>query len=542
MQFFEKKSASTFIVEYTAMLNTKKEFLKTKSLITWLALSLLPLFGNSAFSQALSSLEVSEAITVYRTAKEKRIVEDFVELLSFPNVATNLEDMDRNAVHIRGLLEARGFATRRLQSGGAPYVYAELLNPEATETVLIYAHFDGQPVQVENWAYPPFSPTLLDAPLQNGGQPIDVDQVDGSFDPEWRLYARSAGDDKMPIVALIHVIDAMRENNIALSVNLKLLLDGEEEQGSPTLGQVLDDNVGLLDADLLLFSDGPMHQSRLAQLVFGVRGGRTLDITTYGAVRPLHSGHYGNWAPNPIMQLAYLLTSMRDETGRILIDGYYDNLAGLTELERSAIAAMPNITETLKDELSIHTPEGDGMRLEELVTLPALNARGISAGGVGNLGRNIILSTATVSLNLRLVPNQQPERIRDLIEAHVEGEGFYIVHEDPTEEMLRNNAKVAKLDWRGRGSSGLRTSMNGEMAQRLIALMREITPNLILTPSMGGGLPLNAFDDRMDTPIIVLPLANHDNNQHGENENLRLQNLWDAMTVYGVVLANFGLR
>ena len=187
-------------------------------------------------------------------------------------------------------------------------------------------------------------------------------------------------------------------------------------------------------ADLLLFCDGPMHQSRRAQLVFGVRGGRTLDITTYGATRPLHSGHYGNWAPNPIMQMAYLLTSMRDETGRILIEGYYDNVATLSESERTAIAAMPDITEVLKDELSINTPEGAGTRLEELVTLPALNARGIVAGGVGDLGRNIILSTATVSLNLRLVPNQQPQRIREIIEAHVNKEGFYIVYEEPGAE------------------------------------------------------------------------------------------------------------
>ena len=203
---------------------------------------------------------------------------------------------------------------------------------------------------------------------------------------------------------------------------------------------------------------------------------------------------------------------------------------------------MPDMTAALKDELSIHTPEGNGTRLEELVTLPAFNARGIIAGGVGNLGRNIIVPTATVSLDLRLVPNQDPERIRNLVEAHVRNEGFTVVFEDPTEAELRNNEKVARLDWRGGGSSGLRTSMDGEMPRRLIGLMQEITPDLILTPSMGGGLPLNDFDNRMDTPIIVLPLANHDNNQHGENENLRLQNLWDAMTVYGVVLANFGLQ
>ncbi len=501
-------------------------------------LLLVPAWTNA---QTPDSLTLADLIHDYRATREKQIVEDFVELLSYPNDSANLADMDANVVHIRGLLEARGLATQRLQSGGAPYIYGELLNPDATETLLLYAHFDGQPVQLENWDSLPFEPVLRDAPLPDGGQPIDISAVNGSFNPEWRLYARSAGDDKMPVIALIHVLDALRENNIELSVNLKVLLDGEEERGSPTLGRVIDDNPGLFDADLLLFCDGPMHQSRQAQLVFGVRGGRTLDMTTYGANRPLHSGHYGNWAPNPIMQMAYLLTSMRDEAGRILIDGYYDNVVTLTETERTAINTMPDIEGILQDELAVHTPEGGGMRIEELVTLPAFNARGITGGGVGTQGRNIILTESTVSLNLRLVPNQNPERIRRIIETHIEGEGFHIVYEDPTDEILRAHPKVVKLDWRGGGSPGLRTSMDGPMAQRLIQLMREMTPDLILTPTMGGGLPLNAFDNRMDKPIIILPLANHDNNQHGENENLRLQNLWDAMAVYGVVLARFGL-
>ena len=144
---------------------------------------------------------------------------------------------------------------------------------------------------------------------------------------------------------------------------------------------MIDDNPGLFDADLLLFCDGPMHQSRQAQLVFGVRGGLTLDITTYGANRPLHSGHYGNWAPNPIMSMAYLLTSMRDETGRILIEGYYDNVAAPTESERAAIDAMPDIEARLKDELAVHTPEGGGTRIEAVcpLSMPEVSRAAVSA-------------------------------------------------------------------------------------------------------------------------------------------------------------------
>ena len=481
---------------------------------------------------------VLAAIDDYRQSKEDVIISDFVEFLSLPNVAVDLDDMHRNAEHITGLLESRGFETRVLSAGGAPYVYAELASPGAAETILIYAHFDGQPVQEENWAYPPFTPTLLDGPLQQGGQPVAG--VAGQFGPEWRLYARSAGDDKMPIVALVHTLDALAANGIELSVNLKLLLDGEEERGSPTVGRVIDENRELFDADLFLFCDGPMHQSRRTQLVFGVRGSTTVDITTYGAVRPLHSGHYGNWAPNPIMQLSYLLTSMRGESGRILVKGYYDDVPPPTELELDAIAGMPDVTGILKDELAVHTPEGDGKRLEELIMLPAINARGIVAGGVGVKGRNIILSTATTSLNLRLVPNQTPESVRKLLEAHIETQGFHIVYEDPAPEVLREHPKVAKLDWRGAGYPALRTRLDDPMSLRLTKLMRTIAPDLIVTPTMGGSLPLHEFGSRLSAPIIILPLANHDNNQHAENENIRLQNIWEAMQVYGAVLATFG--
>ncbi len=482
------------------------------------------------------------AVDAYRVEREADILRDFVALLSLPNVATNRHDMERNADHIIEYLEPRGFKTRRLNAGGAPYIYAELLSPGATETLLIYAHFDGQPVQEENWAYPPFSPTLLDGPVQAGAQRVDIDAVNGRFGPEWRLYARSAGDDKMPIVALAHTLDALADNGIELSVNLKLLLDGEEEQGSPTIAAIIEENAALFEADLLLFCDGPMHQSRQTQLVFGVRGSTTVDITTYGPARPLHSGHYGNWAPNPVMQLSHLLASMRNASGRILVDGYYDDVAPLTELERDAIAAMPDVTEILKDELSVHTPEGDGKRLEELIALPAINARGIVAGGVGKKGRNIVLSTATTSLDLRLVPNQTPARALGLIEAHLIDQGFHVVDEDPTPDVLRAHEKVAKIDWHDSGYPALRTALDDPMALRLTGLMRQIAPDLIVTPTMGGSLPLHEFGSRLAAPIVILPLANHDNNQHAENENIRLQNIWDAMQVYGALLASFGDR
>ena len=518
-----------------------RPYLRLRKAIAALTAVLSMLVLSSAAGAAVDLVAVQAAIDDWRVDREAVILQDFVELLSIPNVADSLPDMEKNADHIVGLLEARGFTTKRLRAGGAPYVYAELPAPGATETILIYAHFDGQPVQAENWAYPPYSPTLLDGPVDAGGEPVDIAAVDGRFDPEWRLYARSAGDDKMPVIALVHALDALAANGIELSVNLKVLLDGEEEQGSPTVARIIDTHRELLDADLLLFCDGPMHPSRRTQLVFGVRGDVTVDITTYGAARPLHSGHYGNWAPNPIMQLAHLLASLRDPSGRILVDGYYDDVVPLGERERAAIANMPDTAEALKNELAVHTPEGGGERLEVLITRPALNVRGIRAGGVGEQGRNVIVTSATASLDLRLVPEQTPAGVRELLEAHIAGEGYHLVHEEPPAETLRAHARVAKLEWSS-GYPALRTPLDDPLAMRLTALMRRIAPDLIVTPSLGGSLPLHEFGSRLPAPIVILPLANHDNNQHAENENLRLQNLWDAMRIYGVVLAFFGHR
>jgi acetylornithine deacetylase/succinyl-diaminopimelate desuccinylase-like protein len=506
--------------------------------ITWLALCLSP----TLHAQTSADINaVTRAVDTYRRASEQAIVEDFIELLSLPNVADDLTDMRRNAEHISAELEARGFATRQLTAGGAPYIYGELSSPGSSETVMIYAHYDGQPVNPGDWTHPPFSPTLLDARLETGGRAIELGEANGALDPEWRLYARSAGDDKLPIVALLHALDALAENAIPLSVNLKVLLDGEEEQGSPTVGAVLDEHASLLRADLMLFCDGPMHQSRRAQLIFGVRGDITVDVTAYGATRPLHSGHYGNWAPNPIMQLAHLLTSLRDVSGRILIDGYYDDVAPLSTSERAAIAAMPDITQALRDELAVHTPEGEGLRLEELIALPAINARGFSAGDVGAEGSNIIRPTATVSLDLRLVPEQTPASVRERLESHIADQGFHIVHEEPSAAILRAHPKVARLEWDS-GYAAWRTRLDTPAAQRLIGLMRDVSPEIILTPTMGGSLPLHEFGSRLSAPIVILPLANHDNNQHAENENVRLQNLWDAIAVFGAVLASYGRR
>ena len=223
---------------------------------------------------------------------------------------------------------------RLLQVAGSPLaVLAERTTPGASTTLMIYVHYDGQPVNAADWASDPWTPVLRDAPVEQGGKIIPLT---APFNPESRLFARSAGDDKAPITALLAALDA---NGIPLAVNLKLFFEGEEEAGPPHLAERLAQYRDLLHADLWLFCDGPVHQSRRLQLSYGVRGSYGLNLTVYGPNRPLHSGHYGNWAHNPIMRLAELLTTMRDPAGNILIANYYDQVVPPSLAELEAIAA-----------------------------------------------------------------------------------------------------------------------------------------------------------------------------------------------------------
>ncbi len=494
--------------------------------------------GSAAFAS-----DASKSIEDYISDNAHRIVGDFRDLLSLPNVAANRTDMNKNARWITDYIASRGFTSETVSAGGAPYIIAEKKVPGATKTVLIYAHFDGQPVAAENWASPPFEPTLRDDTIENGGNIVPWPKAGEGFDPEWRIFARSAGDDKAPIIALMAAIDALETSEITPSVNIKLILDGEEEAGSPTLGKILEEHAGKLQSDLLLFCDGPMHQSRQRQLVFGVRGAMTVHLTTYGPKRPLHSGHYGNWAPNPNDRLIHLLAKMKDEEGRIIVPGYLDDVRDITPAEQAAIDALPRMDDALKDELALGDTDGGGKRLEELIMSPAIVVKGFEGGGTGSKSRNIIMPSATASLNLRLVPAQTPEGVIATLNKFFEADGYWLTADTPTDEELKQHEKVLKVEWVDGGYGAFRSDLDSPAARKLITILNSVGQKpTLLTPTMGGSLPIYLFEEALDTPIILLPIANHDNNQHGRNENLRLQNLWDAIEVYAAVLTQFGLE
>ena len=475
----------------------------------------------------------------YREAHGPAILAEFVELLSIPNVASDSAGIHRNAEYIKAEFEKRGVAMELLKiSGAPPIVYGELLVPGVTRTLGIYVHYDGQPADPSNWTQDPWSPTLYTAQIQDGGQPRPLPEAGEAIDPEWRLYARSAGDDKAPIAALLAVLDAFRENEIAVTSNIKFFFEGEEEAGSARLETYLTEfGDRFEDIDLWLFCDGPVHQSRRPQLVFGVRGVTGMEITVYGANRSLHSGHYGNWAPVPGTLLANLLAGMKDESGKILIDGFYDSVEPIGDEEREALSRLPDYDPALRESLGLVETEEGNKPLAERLLQPTLTVRGLSSGNTGALARNVIPSTATASLGIRLVKGNDPEHMKDLVEAHIRKQGYHIVREDPDQEMRLRYPKIVKIT-RGGGYPAARTSMNLPLAQQLFGAVQQAAGDEALrVPALGGSLPLYLFTDMLQKPAVIVPVANHDNNQHAPDENLRIANLWYGIDLYAAILS-----
>ncbi|MGQ0649021.1 MAG: M20/M25/M40 family metallo-hydrolase [Gemmatimonadaceae bacterium] len=480
-------------------------------------------------------------VATWRASREHPIVEELAALLAIPNVARDSVNIRRNAALLVSMLERRGATARILESPGSPpAVYGELGTRGATRTVVFYAHYDGQPVDSARWTTPPWQVVLRDGPLNAGARAIPFPATGARFDPEWRIYARSASDDKSPIVAMLTALDALEALGIAPSVNLKFFFEGEEEAGSQHLGEMLTRHAGLLEADLWLFGDGPVHQSRKPKISFGVRGVMGVQLTVYGPARPLHSGHYGNWAPNPNVMLAHLIASLRDEEGRILIDDFYDDVLPFTPAQRAALAAIPSVDAQLKGELRLGRTEGAGAPLAEQVSRPGLNVSGISGGRTGSAAANVIVPEATAYLDFRLVPNQRPERVRALLEAHFARRGYHVVHAAPDSATRRSHPRIIQVSSEA-GYPATSTPLDLPVARAVIrAAEAALGEPVMVEPPLGGSLPLYQFKEALGAPLIMVPIVNHDNNQHAENENLRIRNLWDGIELYAGLVAYLG--
>jgi acetylornithine deacetylase/succinyl-diaminopimelate desuccinylase-like protein len=492
----------------------------------------------------LSSLLVAQSpvqtqVRNYRRTNEQKILQEFLSLLAIPNLASDNSNIRKNAALIMELMTARGLSPRLLEAktpNTPPAVFAEWKTPDAQRTLILYAHYDGQPTDPKQWTgSQPWQPIFRSAALEAGG--VVVTTPTEKINPEWRIYGRSASDDKAGVMAILTAFAALKANGLAATSNLKFLFEGEEEAGSPHLGEIINLHKDLLQADAWIICDGPVHQSGVKQVVFGARGDTNVDLTVYGAKRPLHSGHYGNWAPNPAFVLAKLLASMKDDEGRVTIAGWYDDVEPLGEVEQRAIRDAPQYDEELKQQLGLARTEGGGKSLMELINVPSLNINGFGSGDIGSLARNVIPTTASAVLDLRLVKgNDHRRQVERLIE-HIRKLGFYVIDHDPTEQERHEHPLLARVKARSGGYNAERTRMDLPLSLVVIeAVQSTSSDKVVLLPTSGGSLPLSVITENLKTVTMSVPIANYDNNQHAENENLRIQNLWDGIETFAALM------
>jgi len=482
------------------------------------------------------------SIRKYGRQNAAAIITEFNSFLSIPNVAADPAGQQRTAAFIMNMMQQRGIEKIQLLQPATktapPAVYGEVMVPGAKQTLIFYAHYDGQPVNPAQWdkQLQPFEPKLFSAAIDKGGTALAF-PADGQYNNDWRIYARSASDDKAGVAAILNAYDAIKKSGLQPNCNIKFFFEGEEEAGSAHLYEILEQYKTLLQSDLWIICDGPVHQSGKKQIVFGVRGDAHVDLTVYASKRPLHSGHYGNWAPNPAMMLAKLLASMKDDKGKVTVKGFYDDVTPLTAAEKKALQDVPSVDEQMKKELGINTLEMQGTSLTEAINLPSLNINGMQSGNVGKLASNQIPTTATAVIDLRLVLGNDWKRQQQKIADHIKAKGYYVTDHEPTDEERTQHAKIIKVLFLNDGYNAQRTSMELPIVKKVIATVKATTSDqVVLQPTMGGSLPLFVFEKYLAAKTITVPVANHDNNQHAENENIRIGNLFDGIETMGALM------
>lgn len=461
----------------------------------------------------------------------------FQELLSIPNDAHFPEDIEKNIEWCEENFEARGFHTQRLETETLPLLLAERKAPNASKTVLVYLQIDGQPVDPTKWFQDsPWTPSLKARAANGDWEAIPWSKLEGKVDPEWRIFARSASDAKGPVAMFLAALDAAADQKITPNYNLKLIMDFEEELGSPQLPAAVKKYQDELSADMLIIFDGPRHISNQPTLTFGARGIATITLTIYGPRAPQHSGHYGNYAPNPAVRLAQLIASMKDEDGRVTIPGFYDGIS-LDKKTKEILAQAPDDEDFIKKSIGIAETDKVGNNYQEAIQYPSLNVRGLSSGWIGSKVRTIIPATATAEIDVRLVLESDPERLLQLIRNHIEKQGYRLMDKEPTEEERAKYSRMAFF--RSRISyQAFRTDFDSEVGLWLDkALSRAFGQTPVKIRNSGGSIPISPFVNTLGIPAVTVPTVNRDNNQHSPNENVRLGNYIEGVKTFLAILS-----
>jgi len=426
------------------------------------------------------------------------------DYLRRPSISAHGEGIAEVAEYIAGVLGGLGLSAEICPTEGWPMVFAASEQIPSRPTVLLYGHYDVQPPDpIDAWVSPPFEPTL-----RNG-----------------RIYARGVGDNKGQHFAQLLAIEALLACQDELPCNVKVLLEGEEEVGSPHLAPFVSENKARLAADLVITSDGPVHESGRACIMFGVRGVAGFELRAHGARSDLHSGNWGGVAPQPTWQLIHLLSTMRDAEGQITIDGFYDDIEPIGPLEREALRRIDVSHATMKKSLGVDQLDAPADRgvAERLCEWPTLTINGFRAGYAGPGMKTVLPCVASVKCDMRLVERQTVDRVLERVEAHVRRHA-------PDVEFIRYG-----------GMDPSRTPMESPYTEPLRAAVHHAqSEEPLLIPALGGSLPDYVFTKILGVPAFTVPYANPDEANHAPNENLEIERFFAGIRTGAAMLWHLG--
>jgi acetylornithine deacetylase/succinyl-diaminopimelate desuccinylase-like protein len=502
--------------------------------------SATPAEGRQALSperiSGLTEVQAANAFRLYR------------ELLTMPNDANHPDDIARLTDWLEARFAERGFTVGRLDMPGSDALLATRDAANADRTVLIYLQADGQPVDPSAWHQEsPWTPTLKarrpSAPSTSvDGHPdqwetLPWERLYDDPDPDWRMFARSASDSKGPIAQFLSAISLLDAAGVEPGFDMKVIIDTEEEMGSPHLPAAVERFRDALSADMLVIFDGPPHNSGEPTLTFGARGIAQITLTTYGPRVPQHSGHWGNWVPNPAVRVAQVIASMKHADGRVAIPGFYDGITIDAET-RAILEAVPDDMDALHERMGIASGDNVAGSPQEAIQYPSLNVRGLRSAWVGDEARTIIPSTAVAEIDVRLVRESDPDRLLGLIRDHVEGLGYHIVSgRDPTDEERRTHPRLIRFD-ASVSYLAFRTDFDSEPGRWLAGAYDHLfgeRPIMIRTG--GGSIPISPFVTTLGVPAVQVGTVNPDNNQHSPNENLRVFDFLRGIRIMTAVLS-----
>ena len=443
--------------------------------------------------------------------------------LKLQNDGNYPEQIDQNKEWCDSVFRKLNFKTQTIKTEGAPLLFAEKIYNKNYKNILFYLQIDGQPVDISAWSQPdPFEPRIKE--FKNGiWNTIEIASIQNIYDDDWRIFARSASDSKGPAMSLISALQILQEQNINPQYNIKVIMDFQEELGSPDLPKAVLENKDLLSAEMLFIMDGTRHLSNLPTLTYGARGIATATIKVFGPKYALHSGQYGNYAPNPVFEAARLISSLKDDRGIVQIPGFYDGVV-LTERDKQLLAMIPENNDSLNTRLGIFSSEHVASTYQEALQFPSLNIRGLKAAYTGKEVRTLIPEDVVIEIDMRLVLETPAERQLELLRNHIIKQGYHLVDSVATSEDRATFKKLAAYEYRI-GSKPFRTDMDTDIGKFLnSALEKVFGDDIVNMRTTGGSQPMAPFIQTLKIPAVSIRIPNPDNNIHGPDENLRLGN------------------